>query len=235
MSEILFETSTIGDGNMSFKFGAEAEVNENRQRFVEECGIPVNRHICMACDHGEEIIAVNRDTRGVGALSQTEMPVAEVLVTNEPRIALMVLTADCLPMGFYDPVRKVIALAHVSRKTTTHRLAQKTISFLHETYDSNPADIHVTVGPYIHTRSYAFPTPLESIDETLTDHITYKNNRAYVDLQSANRAQLTAAGVPAKQIIFSDIDTYTSPDHFSHMKSKETGEQDGRIATIMML
>ncbi|MFT5037417.1 MAG: hypothetical protein ACI9VM_000998, partial [Candidatus Azotimanducaceae bacterium] len=47
---ILCETSTISDGNMSFEFGDDGTVIENRKRFLEKHGTDYKNCICMACN-----------------------------------------------------------------------------------------------------------------------------------------------------------------------------------------
>ena len=94
---ILTTTSTITDGNMSFRFGEESEVVENRRKFLEKHGIDFTNHICMACNHGEQITPIDwsNSTQSFGAKTQREMVKSEVLVTKEKGLALMLLTADC--------------------------------------------------------------------------------------------------------------------------------------------
>lgn len=234
---ILFKTSTITDGNMSFRFGDDKTVVENRKRFLAKNNIDSQNHICMRCDHGEVIIAINRDTNGVGAESQEEMIEAEVLVTQEKGLALMLLTADCIPAVFYDPIEKVIALAHLNRKTIAHNLAQKTVSFLCKNFNSEPQNLHIHFGPHIDKGSYKFPTPLTQETPTqLLNFIEEKDSVAHIDLTSAFINQLNEVGVLKNKITISDIDTAISSNHFSHYKSQiSKNHPQGRLATIAQI
>ena len=45
------------------------------------------------------------------------------LVTNERGIALMTLYADCVPVLFYEPVQRVIAVCHCGWKGTVQKIA----------------------------------------------------------------------------------------------------------------
>ena len=233
--EITCASSTIADGNMSFRFGDEAEVVENRRNFLEQNSMSVNSYTPMSCTHGEVITLVDAKTAGVGAMSQSQQVVSEVLLTQEKNLALMVLTADCLPLCFYDPVTKTIALAHCSRVTTNLLLAQKTVSFLREELAVDPADLIVWSGPYIHKASYNFPAPLPEVHPNMKPFVSEENGVVYIDIAAANRHQLEAVGVPSAQIHFSDIDTVTSPEYFSHRESETTNAHAGRFATVLML
>ena len=237
--EILFKTSTIADGNMSFRFGEESEVVGNRRRFLLENDADYDDCICMACNHGPTITAVNRGNCGAhfGAATPETMLESEVLVTNKPDVVLMLLTADCLPAAFYDPAQNVIALAHLNRKTIAHDLGQKTVSFLTEHYNTNPADLLVAIGPHIKKESYRFELPLaDPMPHQLQDHVEEHDGFVSIDLTAAEVAQLTTVGVQKGNISISDIDTFTSPDHFSHYQSKRDAKfPAGRRATILML
>lgn len=235
--KILYATSTIADGNMSFRFGNTHDVIANRQAFLKKHNIPFENHICMRCNHGEKIIAVNCDNRGKGAQTPDEMIDAEVLVTQEKHLALMLLTADCIPGIFYDPVQEVIALAHLNRKTAAYNLGEETVRFLIKEFQSNPSDLLVHFGPYIHRESYSFALPLsEETPLQLVDFIEEKDGRAYIDMKAAFLHQLAKAGVAKEQVTMSDIDTAASLKHFSHYRSQtDPSYPNGRLATIVMM
>jgi copper oxidase (laccase) domain-containing protein len=236
--QILFTTSTIADGNMSFRFGEETEVVKNRQTFIKQLPTPGEQYICMRCDHGEKIIVVNNDTheRHVNAQTQANMLEAEVLVTQTPHLTLMLLTADCLPTAFYDPVTNTIALAHFSRTTIAAGLPTRTIHFLTHTFDINPSNLLVYVGPHIQVESYCFSKPLSEVKPLIAPHLVEHNESICIDLPAAHSAQLIGAGVPKKNIHYSSIDTNASPDHFSHFAhTRHEQKPPGRLATILQL
>ena len=81
----LFNTSTIADGNMSFRFGESDVVVSNRRRFLKENGADYQKTVCMACNHGETITPIdwNTEKQHFGALGQENQIEAEVLMTQE--------------------------------------------------------------------------------------------------------------------------------------------------------
>lgn len=230
MNNTLFKTSTIADGNMSFRFGEAHTVIENRRRFLAHHAIPFENHTCMRCNHGEHIVRIMKP-------SPNTMPDAEVLVTNQKNCALMLLTADCLPTAFYDEEHEVIALAHLNRKTIAHNLGQKTVSFLTKHFGTRPEKLHIHIGPHIKKESYSFPLPLtEPTPSQLAHHMHLLSGNMHLDLVGAETEQLTAVGVQQNNISISPIDTYTSPEHFSHYEStRDTTKPHGRIASILMI
>ncbi len=235
LSTILCATSTRADGNMSFLIGATQNSLGNRKQFLLNMGVDFQNHISMKCDHGAKIAVVTSDTIGIGATTQEDMILAEVLVTQEKGLALMLLTADCLPVSFYDPVTLTIALAHFSRETIANLLPQKTISFLQEQFDIDPANLLIHVGPHIHTRSYSFPSGNNTIQSEILPFTKEEQEHIFVDLFSACKYQLTKSGVPLENTTVSGINTATSFDYFSHYASRTQNALEGRMSTVLML
>jgi len=233
---IICETSTVAGGNMDFRFGPRSEVIGNRTRFLERYGIAYQEHLPMRCDHTDIISAVDHTYEALGATSQEEQLHSEVLVTQKKHLALMLLTADCQPVSFYDPVTQTIALAHISRKTLTALLSQKTVRFLREEMGVDPKNLLVHVGPSIHKESYAFRVPLGDVHPLLLHFTEEKESLAHIDLIEANVEQLKNSGIKRENISISPEDTGASSDYFSYFVMKQKGEaKEARMATILMM
>lgn len=234
---ILVKTSIIADGNMSARFGEQKSVIENRTSFLKQSGIDFSNHIPMRCNHGNNIVAVDHTTLNADALKNNEMVDAEVLVTHEKNLALLLLTADCIPGVFYDSVQGIIALAHMNRKTIAHGIAQKTVRFLCEQYNSNPSNLEVYFGPHIKKESYVFPLPLtQETPYQLADFMETIDSAVHIDMTKAFIQQLAKTGVAENQIEVSTIDTGVSQNHFSHYRtSRDITHPAGRLATIVMI
>jgi len=228
MGKLLIESSTLADGNMSFRFGDTQSVVQNRSNFLNKHGIGWEEHVCMRCNHSKEIIAVNRDTQA----DKNQMTDAEVLVTQEKGRTLMLLTADCLPVVFHDYATQTLALAHYSRETIAAHLPEKTVSFLSENFSVQPADLEIHIGPHIGPASYKFPLPLAHAKPAIKPFIREVNDHAEIDLVAACNHQLITQGIIKENISVSSVDTYTSVDYFSHLRSKNKNLPDGRFATI---
>ena len=236
---MLFKTSTIAAGNMSFRFGSVPNVLKNRTQFLEKHSLSYTNCVPMICSHGDKIVPVFRHSnqKWFGPTTPKAAPKAEALITNEPNITLLLLTADCLPTAFYDPIQNVTALAHLNRKTIAHDLGQKTIRFMEERYGSTPKDIVVKIGPHIKKESYRFPIPLtEPTPPQLLGHTEVVAGQITIDLTSAEIEQLTAVGVMKKNISVTKIDTATSDKYFSHYRSRNDPHYpEGRMATILAI
>lgn len=236
---ILFVTSTITDGNMSFRFGDNIEVVENRRRFLEENGGDYADCVPMLCNHGSTITSVNRGNSAacLGPATQARMLETEVLLTNEKGLVLMLLTADCIPAAFYDPTNQAIALAHLNRHTIAFDLGQQTVLRMQKKFDTNPAELTVYFGPHIKKESYCYALPFKDQPPAqLASYITKKDDHAFIDLTEAFIARLEDMGVLRDHVVRSSIDTGTDDQYFSHYRSKhDSNHPEGRLASILML
>ena len=226
---------------MSFKWGKnKKEVIEHRKRFLSQLDIPLSSCVTMDLNHGLKIALVGKADRGKGIGGENYVE-ADALATNEPNVFLFLLTADCLPLILYDPVKKVVALAHVSYINTSDRFGAKTVEYLVAGCGSEPNRIIAGIGPAIHKESYVFPSETIRQKEKemrvpewgkyLTD---FPDGKTSVDLIGFNFEQLLEAGVLEGNIEVSEIDTASDSGFFSHYRSKRiTGEPEGRFATVI--
>jgi copper oxidase (laccase) domain-containing protein len=124
--------------------------------------------------HGVKIYSIEKPFHG-----QREIDGYDGLATRQKKITLVIKTADCAPLLFFDPRTQTIAAAHAGRAGTESGLAAKMVEHLSTTYSVNPADLLVGLGPAICVNCY-------QIDRTQDRHY---------DLEKENQKQLTAAGV----------------------------------------
>jgi copper oxidase (laccase) domain-containing protein len=124
--------------------------------------------------HGVKIYDIEKPFRG-----RLEIDGYDGLATRQKEITLVIKTADCAPILFFDPVTQTIAAAHAGRAGTESGLAAKIVEHLTKIYSVNPADLLAGVGPAICVNCY-------QIDRARDLHY---------DLAAENQKQLTAAGV----------------------------------------
>ena len=220
---------------MGFRFGAIDAVIENRTQFLAKNNLSYIDYIPMQSDHGDIIKIVDRNALTKEVSSQEEAAKADVLITQDKNLALLLTTADCQPVSFYDPETKTKALAHISRHTLAQNLAKKTVNFLCEDLHAHPADLLIHIGPHIKKESYEFPLPLKEVSPHLEPFIEEKDGYAYIDTVEACLWQLTCAGVSKENIDISDVDTATSKNHFSYYVATRDALPDGRLATVLAM
>ena len=71
------------------------------------------------------------------------------LVTDEPGLCLTTFYADCVPLFFLDPVKKVIGLSHSGWRGTVGKIGKKTVEVMRSEYGCHPEDILAAIGPSI--------------------------------------------------------------------------------------
>jgi polyphenol oxidase len=97
--------------------------------------------------HGPGVAVV--DAQSVGC-----SPDVDALVTNDPTVCLGIYVADCGPVYFVDPVRRVIAGAHSGRKGTDLGVVRETIRTMQRAFGSDPGDVVMQLGPCIRPPHY---------------------------------------------------------------------------------
>ena len=93
--------------NISTKRGDKPEaVEENRRRIAAAIGVEPDRMVYTQQTHTTNVVVVHAGDEG-RTFEETDG-----MITNVPGICLVTFYADCVPLYFVDPVKKVIGLSH---------------------------------------------------------------------------------------------------------------------------
>ena len=151
----------------------------------------------IACPHQVHSAAVGIvDERDKGRVR----PQTDALVTATPGVLLMLRFADCVPILFCDPLRRVAGLAHAGWRGTVAGVARATVQAMESTFGCHPSDILAGIGPAIGPCCYAVGEDVvQAVHQAFPDASrllrSQANGRWHLDLWAANRDQLTRAGV----------------------------------------
>ena len=233
--DIIHGFSTAKDGNMSFVWGEKSEVINNRRKYLQQFDIDLKNCVMMHVEHKDEIKITQECDKISGILDQETACKIDALMTNKPDICLCLLTADCLPIIFYDQKKKIIALGHMGWQGTDQKLSQKIIKKMENDFRSEPKDILVAIGPGIHKESYIFTRPVAQEDKPewrpyLTE---LPEKKLAIDIISYNFDQLLKSGISPDNIEISPIDTFKDQNTYSHYRSLKNSEPEGRFMTII--
>lgn len=213
--------------NFSFNRGDDRDkVIENYRRFANALGFNHEDLVLSAQIHKTEIRKITEKDKGDGILRET-IPGIDGLVTDVPGIPLYTSYADCVPLVFYDPVHKVIAMAHSGWRGTVARIGRKMVNYMAEEYGSDPGEIIAAIGPSICRSCYEVSEDVaEAFREIFTDEeipeiMDDKGNGKYqLDLWKANEKILTGAGIKKEHLDITDVCTCCNSDKlFSHRAS----------------
>jgi len=74
---------------------------------------------------------------------------ADAIITRERGVTLALSFADCVPLVFYDPLQKVLGMAHAGWRSTARGIVAATVEAMSEQFGCKPHDIYVGIGPSI--------------------------------------------------------------------------------------
>jgi hypothetical protein len=182
------------------------------------------------------------------------------LITATPGLLLGIQTADCLPIILVDAKQRAIGVFHAGWRGTIKRIVEKGLGRMRFHFGSRPRDIQAAIGPGIHGCCYEVGEEVRTKFESQfsyasklfheveeSDPVREKYpmlfltarapghsilpKKIFLDLMEANRQQLLAVGVPAKNIEASPLCTNCRPDLlFSYRAEKgKTGRMMGVV------
>lgn len=231
----------LGSMNLSFTRGDDREaVLENHRRFAKALGYDENKLVFSNQVHLTNFHKVTREDCGKGITKESDIFEIDGLVTNEPGIPLITFYADCVPLFFYDPMKKVIAMAHSGWKGTVERIGAEMVSYMGTEYGSKPEDIICAIAPSICQKCYEVSEDvalrfLEVFGDGYGDTLLYKkgNGKYQLNLHKACEITLLDAGIRPEHLDITDICTCCNPEFlFSHRASNG---MRGNLAGVMML
>lgn len=224
--------------NLALHVGDVPEaVVANRRVFADAGGFSLDKLVCAQQVHGTSIFVASSRDRGRGVYRYEDaIPDTDALITNDRDVVLGAFFADCVSVYIADPVRKSIGLAHAGWKGTVNGIAGKTMAKMTEEFGSIPAHCFAFIGPSIGPCCYRVGEEVVSLlDQAMAVHVSPESggqNGFKLDLWSANRDNLVAAGMTADNILVCGICTQCDTRFFSYRRE---GEKTGRMAGILGL
>lgn len=236
MANLSIFTSTTQDGNVSFKWGRSAMVIKNREAFLAKHDLSLQQTVALHTQDLVTIQSVSGLDAGRGMTSLKTAVKADAILTQSSNLALWLLTADCLPLVIFDPQTQTLGIAHLSLKTIDQQLPTLLVAYCAEHYGCQTKNLQMHIGPGIHQGSYQrkhwshkkYPAWQPYVIET-TAH-TWA-----IDLHGYVLSQLLTAGIDKAHIFLDPTNTYTSPEYFSHSRSKDQQLTEGRFATVAIM
>lgn len=160
---------------------------------------------------------VNASHKGEG-MTNSQGERADALVTIESNHALFLPVADCVATTLYDEPHHVLMLSHLGRHSLEQQGGLKSVAFLVEHFNTNPANLQVWTSPAPNKEAYPiFKLDGQGMKEALFD-------------------QLERAGVLPEHILDNTADTATDDNYFSHSEYQKGNKQvEGRFAMVAVM
>lgn len=235
VSEGVFSTMSF-----STSLGDKKEaVLENYKRFVAAIGGDFKNTVLSDQTHTANVRVVTKEDIGKGLFLERDYRDVDGLVTNERDVVLVTQYADCTPLAFYDPVRRVVAASHAGWRGTVSLIAKNTVDVMVNEFGCKREDMLCGIGPNISVCCYEVDDPVINEVKKLeflnfNDCYTEKGNGKYMlNLKEVNRQILINSGILAKNIDVADLCTSCLSDVFhSH---RATGGKRGTLALMIGL
>lgn len=210
----------------------------NRIKLLEQADMPFENLTTVNQVHGSRIVTITAQLVGAGRDKKPSTAGdADAMITNLPQVPIMVLTADCVPILLFDPVKKVVATIHAGWRGTVALITSKTIEAMHKIYNCQPSDILAAIGPSIGACCYEVGDEVVKAAEGSLPNAAscFKNinNRHHFDLWEANRQQLTEKEINNKNIDTLGLCTLCHQQHF--FSSRANQGITGRLGACIML
>lgn len=227
-----------GPMNISFTHDTRENVIKNYELLCGCAGIDTSHLVLSKQTHTNNVKIVDKSHCGTGYIKESFQDI-DGLITNQSGVALVTQYADCTPLIFCDPVKKVIATSHSGWRGTVQEIGKVTVQKMQKEFDCNPSDIIACIGPCIGKCCYEVDDPvyeafqkLEYLD--LNKIFTDKGGGKYwLDMVEANKQILLNAGIKEKNMDISDLCTNCNSDTLhSHRATKG---QRGTIGVIIEL
>jgi YfiH family protein len=190
--------------NLAAHVGDDAEsVEENRRRFVSDCGLPSEPQWLRQV-HGDRVIIA-----AAGSLPAD----ADACISREADAVCTVLTADCLPVLFAALDGSEVAAAHAGWRGLSDGILEKTVAAM----KAEPDQILAWLGPAISLPAFEVGAEvrdafLGTSGDTAGHFIENERGRWQADLYGLAGLRLKSCGVNRQ--FGGGFCTYGEPDRF---------------------
>lgn len=178
--------------------------------------------------HQEHIHIISCKDKGAG-ISKSPIPSTDALICNLPGLYPAVVTADCVPVLLYDPVKLIVAAVHSGREGTKKAIVKKTIYLMQNHFSSVVDNLACFIGPAICAQHY----PVDR--DTFENFVSATDSEQvfpYIDLRSTIKQQLYSCGVIDKHIYTEESCTYHDRHFFSYRRDRTKRRQISLIGIL---
>ena len=163
---------------------------------------------------------------------------ADAIITDQKKLPIAVLTADCVPILLFDKKKIMIAALHVGWRGAFKDIIKKVINFMLKK-GCKQKDINAAVGPCITQKNYSikedFQKKFLKKDKKNINFFKKKKNKTYFDLPNYVKTQLKFNKIT--KIDMKNIDTFDKKNNFFSARRSLISKHDdyGRNISIIMI
>ena len=209
------------------------DINKNLKIASNRMGIPSKKLILLNQVHSNKFYFIKKKFQITKNRAR-----ADALITSNKKIALGVLTADCVPILIYDNNKKIISAIHAGWKGAYNGIISKVIRFLYKK-GCDPKDLTAVIGPCITVKNYEvkkrFKDKFLKKDKFSKKFFNIKKNKTYFSLNKYVYSQLKKLGIKNLELISKD--TFDEKNNFFSARRSIRNKDDdyGRNISIIMI
>ncbi len=200
----------------------------NINAFLKTLDIDPDRLVLSEQVHGSNCAIIN-DIPAERLIKDTDG-----LIAANKNILLGVLTADCIPILFYDSEKKIAGIGHGGFRGLSGHIIKEIIGKF-RALGSNVHNLWVGIGPGIGNCCYCVSRDRIAMFQEIIplDDSWYRKERElfFMDLKRVAWIQLKEEGIPEDHIEVSDICTMHQADRFYSYRKE--GDNAGRFISII--
>ena len=229
VSKGVYESLNCGLGSSDNK----ENVIKNLKLVSDKINCDKNSLITLNQKHTNQVVYFKNETSIKNKLT------ADAIVSEVKNVGIGILTADCAPVLFYDPKKKIIGCAHSGWKGAFNGIIKNIVKKFNE-LNSNSNDLIAVVGPCIGKKSY------EVKEDFFNKFVSYENNnkiffekinsgKFLFDLRGFINKEISNSGVTNIENL--EMDTFSQKDFFySYRRSQLNKEKDyGRCISVILM
>ena len=222
-----------------FNEDAAENIYENRRRFLKLFDGDWTLTGCWQIHSADVRIVHNQEEAQPqpGVLGDDQY--CDALISDTPKILLAVKTADCVPILLADKKTGAFAAVHAGWRGTSASIVLAAIRQLKSEYTTRPEDLRAAIGPAANSCCYEVGREVidqfkERFPESGDLFTPTRDGHARIDLQTANRDQLIAAGVSPERVHIAPLCTMDRNDlFFSYRREKQLHGRVGRLMSVI--
>ena len=206
-------------------------IKQNVKRVLNRLDFSNHKLITGIQYHSNKVIIINNKNYN------NKIYKADGFITKNKNIVLGILTADCAPIFFYDPLNQIIGAAHAGWRGCLKNICYKTIQSMKK-LGSNNNNINAIIGPCINISNYEVSKDLYKKfinvnKEYKKFFVIKKSGKFFFYLEKTLKYQLKILKI--NKIIMVNDDTFSNHNrYFSHRRSNICNNNEtGRMLNVI--
>jgi len=189
--------------------------------------------VALNQNHGNKVVCFNNQEDVKNKI------IGDAIVTTLKNVGISVLTADCAPILFYNPQKKIAGCVHAGWKGALNGIIENTVDKFLE-LDSNTRNLVAAVGPCISHHHYEVGQDFykKFVDQNKNNQqffIVLNDKKYLFNIRSYINAKLIRLGI--NNIDHIEMDTFSNKENFfSYRRSKKNDDKDyGRCISVIIM